>query len=179
MSPNNLGNFRQNKTQLPQLQVLPIKNFNNVGGFLSNGQSGLAGVNSGTMHNPKNSSGVPGFQRDNSQGHRRQSSSQYRNNPALNQFGRPINGFTAQMSPLNNYPNLQNQQQVQSPSNASGGQQLPQVFSNQNLNAVNNIVQSPKMVKYNNGLGSSMAGGQQIIAPISGNKFKYNSTMKV
>ena len=68
---SNLINFRQKQTQLPQLQVLPIKNIHN---FTST-QTGLAGVNSGTMNNPKNSSGVTAFQRDNSQGNRRQSSS--------------------------------------------------------------------------------------------------------
>lgn len=76
---------------------------------------------------------------------------------ALNQFGRPVNGFTAQTSPLNNYPNNQNQQ-IQSPTNAAGGQQLPMVFSNQHLNANSNtnIIQSPKLGKFTNTLGSSM-----------------------
>lgn len=146
-----LGFVRQKQTQLPQIQVLPIKNINQVS-HLNNGQPALAGVTSGTMNNPKNSSGNPaGFVRENSKGHRRQSSSQFRNNNmVLNQFGRPVNGFTAQTSPLNNYPNNQGQQ-MQSPTNANGGgQQLPMVFSNQhlNVNSNSNIIQSPKLGKF-------------------------------
>lgn len=81
------------------------------------------------------------------------------------------------MSPLNNYPNIHNQQ-VQSPQNSVAGQQLPQVFSNHNLNGSNNIIKSPIIQKYSNGLGSSMGIGAPV-SQMAGNTMKYNSSKKV
>ena len=71
-----LNNTMKKQTQLPQLQVLPIKNIQHM----AVAQNGLQGVNSGTMNNPQKVNQMGQFQRDNSQGghHRRQSSSNFR-----------------------------------------------------------------------------------------------------